>query len=142
MFGCVMCQLFSTRVRRSPFFGSRWSQSKQMTFLCLSVSDSYRSLTTDSGTAGALPLATSATSAQAGVDGLETTDSAAAPVAPRNARRDRPFSRDEREDMRTSGWGKWAGGMVTREPLRDERGYRGPNGGYQRSTIKMKITIK
>src|SRR5688572_790044 len=98
MFGLVMCQLFSTRVRSSPFFGSRWSQSKQITFRWASVRDSSRSLTTDSGPAGAAGSAeaaghaTSATPAQAGTAAGATTESAAAPLAPRKARRDRPLS--------------------------------------------------
>src|SRR4051794_31947482 len=84
------------RVRSRPFFGSRWSHGKQMTFRWASVSESYSTLTSDSGADGWVAGA-AAGSAQAGTTGRPTTAKAAA-AAPAPARK-----------VRREGWGIGSG---------------------------------
>src|SRR4051794_2496395 len=77
------------RVRSRPFFGSRWSHGKQITFCWASVRVSYSTLTSDSGADGRVAGAASG-SAQTGTTGRPATAraAAAAPAPTRKVRRE------------------------------------------------------
>src|SRR4051812_50173706 len=77
-----MCQLFSRRVRSRPLVACLKSQSKQICFRCLSLSESKSVFTSGSGSGAALGLATSASRfAQSGAAGRAMLAATAAPAA-------------------------------------------------------------